>query len=104
MSKGNGCCGRVDILIGELEELLSETAAPLTTEKRSNLRDETFAFPDQRKMPLDTCNRVRNAMARFNQVEGVSASERRTAYNKILRAASKCGIDASGFKEKYGRK
>ena len=79
-----------------------EEAAPITTKKRNNLQNDTFAFPKQRKMPLDSCGRVRNAMARFSQVQGVSESEKRTAYRKIIRAANKCGIDASGFKDKYG--
>jgi len=81
-----------------------EKAAPITTKKRNKLKDVTFAFPKQRKMPLDTCNRVRNAMSRFSQVTGVSDAERRTAYRKILRAAKKCGIDSTGFKDKYGPK
>ena len=43
-------------------------------------------------------------MSRFNQVKDVSEAERRTAYRKILRAAKKFGIDASGFIAKYGKK
>jgi hypothetical protein len=31
-----------------------------------------FAFPDERKEPLTDARHVRNAIARFNQVEGVS--------------------------------
>lgn len=90
-------------LVRRVERVL-EQAASITTKKRNKLRDETFAFPKQRKMPLDNCGRVRNAMARFNQVKGVSESEKRTAYRKIIRAANKCGIDSTGFKGKYGPK
>lgn len=94
---------KLDVLIGRLKALV-ETAAPITTKKRNRLQDQTFAFPKQRKMPLDSPGRVRNAMARFNQVTDVTDSERRSAYRKILSAAKKLGIDASGFKDKYGPK
>jgi len=93
----------LDDLIKRLVKLM-EKAAPLTTKKRNDLKAPTFAFPKQRKMPLDTCNRVRAAMSRFNQVQGVSDAERRTAYRKIIRAANKCGIDSTGFKDKYSKK
>jgi hypothetical protein len=36
---------------------------------------------------------VRNAMARFNQVEGVSDSERDEAWSRIKRAAKKHGVE-----------
>jgi hypothetical protein len=81
-----------------------ERAAPLTTKKRKKIRDETFAFPEQRKMPLNDASHVRSAMSRFNQVKGVTEAERRTAYRKIVTAAKKFGIDAKGFKEKFGPK
>ena len=81
-----------------------EKAAPLTTKKRNKLQTQTFAFPKQKKMPLNDAAHVRNAMARFGQVKGVTAEEKRTAYNKIIRAAKKFGIDATGFKKKYGSK
>lgn len=80
-----------------------EQAAPITTRERKGLRSGQFAFPRLRKLPLDTCNRVRNAMARFNQTQGMTAAEKRTAFNKIVRAARRCGIDPSGFVEKFGK-
>ena len=39
---------------------------------RSNLPDSVFAFPLQRKEPLTDASHVRNALARFDQVEGIS--------------------------------
>lgn len=89
-----------------LEELQKaiEYADALTTKERKDLRKDQFAFPKQRKMPLSDCSHVRNAMARFNQVEGVSNADRRKAYKKILRFARRCDIDASGFIEKFGKK
>jgi hypothetical protein len=87
--------------VRRLEEAL-EKAAPITTKKRNALPKGDFAVPGKRKLPLDTCARVRNAMSRFSQTQGLTSSERRTAYNKILSAAKKCGIDATGFKKKHG--
>lgn len=94
---------KVDKLLYKLRAAL-EAAKPLTTKQRNDLKDSDFAFPKQRKMPIDSCNRVRAAMSRFNQVEGVSAAERRTAYRKIIRAANRCGIDSSGFRDKFGKR
>jgi hypothetical protein len=79
-----------------------ERAETLTTKKRNDLDADSFAFPKQRKMPINDASHVRSAMSRFGQVKGVSTAEKRTAYRKILRAAKKFGIDASGFQKKYG--
>ena len=38
---------------------------------------------------------MRNAIARFNQVEGVTDAERDTAWKQILAAAKKHGVDVS---------
>ena len=93
----------LDEAVHGLEEAI-EIAAPLTTKKRNRLRDETFAFPKQRKFPLNDATHVRSAMSYFGSVKDVSESEKRTAYRKILRAAKKFGIDASGFRERWGKK
>lgn len=37
---------------------------------------EEYAFPEQRKEPLTDAPHVRNAVARFNQVEGVRDLDR----------------------------
>ena len=47
--------------------------AKIDTEKRDDLTESHFAFPRQRKEPLEDAAHVRNAVARFNQVEGASA-------------------------------
>jgi hypothetical protein len=43
---------------------------------------------------------VRNAVARFNQVEGVSQAERNAAWRRIKSAAKKYGIEISIQKPK----
>ena len=50
--------------------------AKLDKETRDALPTREFAFPRQRKEPLEDARHVRNAIARFNQVEGVSDAER----------------------------
>ena len=64
----------------------------LNEEQRDDLDEDKFAFPKQRKEPLNDASHVRNAIARFDQVEGVSDSERDDAWHRIKRAAKKHGV------------
>ena len=62
--------------------------APQHAEKaRSALPDNAFAFPQERKEPLTDASHVRNAIARFDQVENVSDDERDQACANIRKAA-----------------
>ncbi|MFC4295991.1 DUF6582 domain-containing protein [Novosphingobium tardum] len=63
--------------------------------KRDKLSEGRFAFPEQRKEPLEDASHVRNAIARFDQVEGVSDDERDAAWRRIKDAAKKHGVDVS---------
>jgi cell division protein FtsX len=65
----------------------------LTAKKRHALPTEKFAFPSQRKEPLENASHVRNAIARFKQVEGVTESEREAAWKRIQSAARKFGVE-----------
>ena len=67
----------------------------LNTEQRNRMRTETFAFPKERKEPLNDARHVRNAIARFDQVEGVSDKERDAAWRRIRTAARKYGVEVS---------
>jgi hypothetical protein len=69
--------------------------ANLSEKKRDDLPDSAFAFPKQRKEPLTDARHVRNALARFNQVEGVSAEDKAEAKRRIERAAEKFGVELS---------
>ena len=40
--------------------------------RQSDLPDSVFAFPKQRKEPLTDASHVRNALARFDEVQGFS--------------------------------
>src|SRR4029078_7853750 len=53
---------------------------PLSSHAEHELSSAQFAFPKERKEPLTDARHVRKAMARFNQVEGVSKSERAAAW------------------------
>jgi hypothetical protein len=55
----------------------------LSEKQRDNLDDDKFAFPKERKEPLENASHVRNAIARFNQVEGVTDDERDAAWKRI---------------------
>ena len=65
----------------------------LSEKQRDSLDKEQFAFPKERKEPLNNASHVRNAIARFNQVEGVSDSERDDAWARIKRAAKKFDVE-----------
>ena len=66
--------------------------ADLSSKKRDNLSEGNFAFPRERKEPLNDASHVRNAIARFDQVEGVSDQERDEAWQRIQQAAKKFGV------------
>jgi hypothetical protein len=44
---------------------------------RDHIADENFAFPKERKEPIHDAAQVRNAIARFTQVQGVTEVETR---------------------------
>jgi hypothetical protein len=67
----------------------------LTTEDRKKLDKSAFAFPNEEKEPLENASHVRNAIARFNQVKGVSDAERDAAWKRIKAAARKFGVEVS---------
>ncbi len=59
---------------------------------KKKLDDKDYAFPKQRKEPLEDASHVRNAMARFDQVKDVTDAERKEAFEKIKKAAKKFGV------------
>jgi hypothetical protein len=65
----------------------------LSEKQRDKLDEDQFAFPKERKEPLNNASHVRNAIARFNQVEGVSDDDRDEAWSRIKRAAKKYDVD-----------
>jgi hypothetical protein len=65
----------------------------MSTAEENRLHDTQFAFPAERKEPLTDAAHVHNAVARFDQVEGVTDAERDAAWKRITGAARKFGVD-----------
>ena len=65
----------------------------LSEKQRDHIDSDKFAFPKERKEPIHDASHVRNAIARFNQVQGVSDDERDAAWRRIKTAAKKHGVD-----------
>ncbi len=88
------------------EEMEGRIMAKLTTVTRDRITAKKFAFPKQRKEPLENATHVRNAVARFNQVKGATEAERRqlgSAYRLLqsdtewnLRMPPSANIEAYG--------
>jgi hypothetical protein len=70
-----------------------KTSRSLSTKQKDRMPAQRFAFPKERKEPLNDARHVRNAIARFDQVEGVSDSEREAAWRRIRAAAREYGVD-----------
>ena len=67
----------------------------LDQEDRGELGGRQFAFPKQRKEPLEDASHVRNAIARFSQVKDVTDAERDEAWKHIRAAAKKFGVEVN---------
>lgn len=65
----------------------------LDQEDRNDISTQQFAFPKQRKEPLEDASHVRSAIARFNQVQGVTDQERDEAWARIRSAAKKFSVE-----------
>ena len=65
----------------------------LSTAKKNDLPKSAFAFPEARKEPLTDAAHVRNAIARFDQVEDVSDAARDRAWRRIKTAAKNYDVE-----------
>jgi hypothetical protein len=68
-----------------------EKHGELTTQ--SDLPDTVYAFPKERKEPMTDASHVRNAIARFDQVTGVSDDDRDLAFANIQAAAKHYDVE-----------
>lgn len=73
----------------------SNAHGELSEKDRDNLPETAFAFPKQRKEPLTDASHVRNALARFDQVEGVSDEDRALAFANIKKAAEHFDVEVT---------
>jgi len=62
-----------------------EVHGELSTAEQNDFPDSVFAFPD--------ASHVRNALARFDQVKGVTDEERDLAFENIKEAARHYDVD-----------
>ncbi len=65
----------------------------LDTADPKELPESAYAFPKQRKEPLTDASHVKNALARFDQVEDVSDADRDLAFANIKEAAKYYDVD-----------
>jgi class 3 adenylate cyclase len=73
---------------------------PLDSTARARLPDSAFAYIDsqgRRRLPINDISHVRNALARFDQVDFEDDAARERARERLLRAAKKHGIVPLGF-------
>jgi len=78
------------------QEGLTMPASGKNRENRASQMNETetaYAFPSEKKEPIGDAAHVRNAIARFNQVKGVTDTERAAAWKRIQAAAREFGVD-----------
>ena len=61
--------------------------AMLDSEGHDKLPSREFAFPKQRKVPIDDAGHVRAAVAHFNQISRVTGAERNEAWRRRIEAA-----------------
>lgn len=71
------------------------THGALDTKERNDLPDSAFAFPEQRKEPLTDAKHVRNALARFDQVQDVTDEQREMAFENIKAAAKHFDVEVA---------
>jgi Family of unknown function (DUF6582) len=76
-------------------ENVPQRSQGMSTADKDKLADKDFAFPNERKEPLTDARHVRNAIARFDQVEGVTDAERDQAWKRILAAAKRHDVEVS---------
>jgi len=67
----------------------------LDAHERRDLPDSAYALPAQRKLPITDAAHVRAALARFDQVEGVSDADRDLAFANLRRAAEHFGVEVA---------
>ncbi|HEX8395462.1 MAG TPA: DUF6582 domain-containing protein [Longimicrobium sp.] len=67
----------------------------LQTSERNELPNSAFALPHQRKLPVTDAGHVRAALARFDQVEGISDEDRDLAFANLRKAARHFGVEVA---------
>jgi 8-oxo-dGTP diphosphatase len=82
--------------LGDVSDMADQVSL-ISAAKRNSLPEDAFALPAQRKYPLDSAARTRNAAARLEQMKKrgkVTDSEYSAAKGRIAKAAKKYGIES----------
>ncbi|GHO42352.1 DUF6582 domain-containing protein [Ktedonospora formicarum] len=66
----------------------------LSESDKDKLPESVFAFPKERKEPLVDARHVQEAIARFDQVQGVTNDERDEAWRRIKSAARRFNVES----------
>lgn len=75
----------------------------LTAAERDNMSAGEFAYPAKRGLPIGDKGHALAAMSRFNQEDfSADPSAKKTAFNKIVAAAKKFGVDSTNFEKEHG--
>ena len=61
--------------------------------ERRDLPSSAYALPEQRKLPVTDAAHVRAALARFDQVEGITDADRDLAFANLRKAAAHYGVE-----------
>ncbi len=70
----------------------------MSYQRKKSLPSTMYACPRDRKLPINDAAHVRNAMARFDQVESKFCHPK-VAKRRIIAAAKRYGIDVEDFKK-----
>ena len=77
----------------------------LSDKEKEHFPESAFVFPKERKEPLNDVRHVQDAIARFDQVKGVTNKERDEAWKRIQKAAKKFDVQLQekDWRELYTR-
>jgi hypothetical protein len=81
------------VAVEQASSIREKSMSKLDQSDRDEMSAPQFAFEKQRKEPIENASHVRNAVARFNQVEGVTDAERDAAWKRIEAAAKKHNVE-----------
>lgn len=91
----NGRAGP-DVLVGDAA--LKTTTDGLSTESRDDLKDDQFAVPSKRKLPIENEKHIKLAWDLLDDTDGLTEEEKSEARKRILNAARERDMDISDWK------
>ena len=74
---------------------------PKNLSKKSKTKVKEYAFPELKKLPLDTERQIKSALHDFDKVKGVTLVQKREAYEKIINSANRYSICTMVLSSKF---